>query len=164
MRILTNTIHNLNNLITYGEIKMENLNNKFMKIAIIHRAFEDHDEVEKVAEVKVYRGADLNENISFANRVTQNIEGSWSRDKYMTNGDLNEDYNPWINVIKPLKVDANDKQWGHRSTSEGDVFLLDTGEAYIYAKRGLHQVDLDKLLKIDSRTYIGNEVLSDIKI
>ena len=67
---------------------MENLNNKFMKIAIIHRAFEDHDEVEKVAEVKVYIGADLNENISFANRVTQNIEGSWSRDKYMTNGDL----------------------------------------------------------------------------
>tara|TARA_R110002049_G_scaffold276635_1_gene454883 strand:+ start:186 stop:629 length:444 start_codon:yes stop_codon:yes gene_type:complete len=146
-------------------IKMENLNNEFMKISVIHRAYEEFDEIEKVAEVKVYRNANLEENISFANRVTQNIEGSWSRDKYMPNGDLNSDYNPWINVIKPLKVDANDKEWGHRSTSEGDVFVLDSGEAYIYARRGLHQIDLDKVLKLDSRdVYIGDKVLAEIKI
>jgi hypothetical protein len=152
-------------LFNYRRYKLENLNNEFMKISVIHRAYEEFDEIEKVAEVKVYRNANLEENISFANRVTQNIEGSWSRDKYMPNGDLNSDYNPWINVVKPLKVDANDKEWGHRSTSEGDVFVLDSGEAYIYARRGLHQIDLDKVLKLDSRdVYIGDKVLAEIKI
>ena len=152
-------------LFNYRRYKLKNLNNEFMKISVIHRAYEEFDEIEKVAEVKVYRNANLEENISFANRVTQNIEGSWSRDKYMPNGDLNSDYNPWINVVKPLKVDANDKEWGHRSTSEGDVFVLDSGEAYIYARRGLHQIDLDKVLKLDSRdVYIGDKVLAEIKI
>ena len=134
-------------------------------ISVYHRAFEDLGEIKKVAEVSVNKNADLEANVNFAWRVTQNIEGSWSRDKYMPNGDLNSDYNPWINVVKPLKVDANDKEWGHRSTSEGDVFVLDSGEAYIYARRGLHQIDLDKVLKLDSReVYIGDKVLAEIKI
>ena len=137
---------------------MENLNNEFMKISVIHRAYEEFDEIEKVAEVKVYRNANLEENISFANRVTQNIEGSWSRDKYMPNGDLNSDYNPWINVVKPLKVDANDKEWGHRSSSIGDVYVLESGEAYVVngRKNQLELVDLDEVLKLDGRSVISH--------
>ena len=59
------------------------MDKKFQIIKVIHRAFEDLDEVAEVAEVTVYRDANLHSNINFAWRVTQNFEGSWSRDKYM---------------------------------------------------------------------------------
>ena len=140
------------------------MDKKFQIIKVIHRAFEDLGEHEEVAEVTVYRDANLHSNINFAWRVTQNFEGSWSRDKYMPNGDLNDDYNPWVKTIKPLIVDEDDKEWGHRSTSQGDVFVLDTGEAYTFARRGLHKIDLDKILKLNSRDYLGEEVLNEIRV
>ena len=40
-------------LFNYRRYKLENLNNEFMKISVIHRAYEEFDEIEKVAEVKV---------------------------------------------------------------------------------------------------------------
>ena len=127
-------------------------------ISVYHRAFEDLGEIKKVAEVSVNKNADLEANVNFAWRVTQNIEGSWSRDKYMPNGDLNSDYNPWINVVKPLKVDANDKEWGHRSSSIGDVYVLESGEAYVVngRKNQLELVDLDEVLKLDGRSVISH--------
>ena len=140
------------------------MDKKFQIIKVIHRAYEDLGEHEEVAEVTVYRGADLNRNINFAYRVTQNLEGSWSRGKYMADGELNEDYNPWVKSIKPLKVDEDGKEWGHRSTSGGDVFVLDTGEAYTFARHGLHRIHLDKILKLDSREdYLGDELLDEIR-
>ena len=135
---------------------MENLNPKFQKISVIHRAFEDLDEIATVAEVTVNRGADLEENVNFAWRVTQNIEGSWSRDKYMPSGELNDDYSPHVKTIAPLKVDADGKAWGHRSSSIGDVYVLDTGEAYVVngRKNRLELVDLAEILKLDGRSVI----------
>jgi hypothetical protein len=135
---------------------MKNLDKKYQTIDVIHRAFEDLDEIATVAQVTVHRGADLEDNINFAWRVTQNIEGSWSRDKYMPSGELNEDYNPWVKTIKPLKVDEDGKEWGHRSSSIGDVYVLDTGEAYVVngRKNRLELVNLDEILKLDGRSVI----------
>ena len=49
------------------------MDKKFQTIKIIHRAYEALGEHEEVAEVTVYRGADLHRNINFAYRVTQNL-------------------------------------------------------------------------------------------
>ena len=137
---------------------MENLNNEFMKISVIHRAYEEFDEIEKVAEVKVYRNANLEENISFANRVTQNIEGSWSKGQYFSNGEENEDYSPYIKVVAPLEIGSDGKEWGHRSSSIGDVYVLESGEAYVVngRKNQLELVDLDEVLKLDGRSVISH--------
>ena len=129
-----------------------------MKISVIHRAYEEFDEIEKVAEVKVYRNANLEENISFANRVTQNIEGSWSKGQYFSNGEENEDYSPYIKVVAPLEIGSDGKEWGHRSSSIGDVYVLESGEAYVVngRKNQLELVDLDEVLKLDGRSVISH--------
>ena len=74
----------------------------------------------------------------------------------MPSGELNDDYNPWVKTIKPLKVDEDGKEWGHRSSSIGDVYVLDTGEAYVVngRKNRLELVNLDEILKLDGRSVI----------
>ena len=121
---------------------------KFTDIQIIHRAYEDLDEIGRVANVRVYSDTDVESNLEYAYRITQNVHGSWSRDKYMPSGDLNGDYNPWIKEIKPLKVDKNSKEWGHRSTSEGDLLVLD-GTTYKVAGFGFQEVNHDEWIKKD---------------
>jgi len=74
----------------------------------------------KVAEVDV-------ETINEAFRLTQNIEGSWSREKiFQYDGVeiINEDYDPRIKVTTDLIVSKRTGQvMGLRSTSSGDVLF-----------------------------------------
>ena len=125
-------------------------------ISIYHRAFEDLDEIQKVAEVSVNKGADLEANIDFAYRLTQNLEGSWSKGRYFSNGQVNEDYSPYVKTIAPLYTDKDGKEWGLRSTSMGDVYVLESGEAYVVngRKNRLELVDLEEILKLDGRSVI----------
>ena len=124
-------------------------------ISIYHRAFEDLDEIQKVAEVSVNKNADLESNIDFAYRVTQNIEGSWSKGRYFSNNKVNEDYSPYVKTIAPLHTDKDGKEWGLRSTSIGDVYVLE-GKAYVVNGREnrLELVDLEEILKLDGRSVI----------
>ena len=125
-------------------------------ISIYHSAFEDLDEIQKVAEVSVNKGADLEANIDFAYHVTQNLEGSWSKGRYFSNGQVNEDYSPYVKTIAPLYTDKDGKEWGLRSTSMGDVYVLESGEAYVVngRKNRLELVDLEEILKLDGRSVI----------
>ena len=125
-------------------------------ISIYHRAFEDLDEIQKVAEVSVNKDADLEANIDFAYHVTQNLEGSWSKGRYFSNGKVNEDYSPYVKTIAPLYTDKDGKEWGLRSTSIGDVYVLESGEAYVVNGREnrLELVDLEEILKLDGRSVI----------
>ena len=127
-------------------------------ISVYHRAFEDVAEIKKVAEVSVNKNADLESNVDFAWRVTQNIEGSWSKGQYFSNGEVNEDYSPYIKVVAPLEIGSDGKEWGHRSSSIGDVYVLESGEAYVVngRKNQLELVDLDEVLKLDGRSVISH--------
>ena len=86
--------------------------------------------------------------------MESNIEGSWSKGEYLENGDLNEDFSEWVETIAPLEIGDNGKVWGHRSSSQGDVYVLDTGEAYVVGRNKLEQVNLDEILKLDGRASI----------
>ena len=125
-------------------------------ISVYHRAFEDVAEIKKVAEVSVNKNADLEANIDFAYHVTQNLEGSWSKGRYFSNGQVNEDYSPYVKTIAPLYTDKDGKEWGLRSTSMGDVYVLESGEAYVVngRKNRLELVDLEEILKLDGRSVI----------
>ena len=57
-------------------------------------------------------------------RLTQNIDGSWSRGPLFETGEENYDYDPRIEVVASLSVDANGKTWGLRSTMMFDEMEL----------------------------------------
>ena len=57
-------------------------------------------------------------------RLTQNIDGSWSRDKIFEDGEENSDFDNRVEVVAPLTVDANGKTWGLRSTMMFDEMEL----------------------------------------
>jgi hypothetical protein len=97
---------------------------KTMKATLIHSAFEN--EAVRVAEINV---ADMQgtEALEYVFRVTQNLEGSWSKGPAIEwDGEIhnNPDFNPNITVTEPLKVGKNGNTYGHRSTSVGDYVLL----------------------------------------
>jgi len=125
-------------------------------ISVYHRAFEDVNEIKKVAEVEINKDADLEANVNWAWRVTQNIEGSWSKGRYFNNGEVNEDYSPYVKVVAPLEETADGKSMGHRSSAIGDVYVFESGEAYVVNGREnrLELVDLDAILKLDGRASI----------
>ena len=93
---------------------------------VIHGAFEDTPRTVAFVEVGERTGSDA---LEYAYRRTQNIEGSWSKGPVIEwdgeehdNGDYSED----ITVMQPLHVDADGKEWGHRSTSVGDHIVFGT--------------------------------------
>lgn len=73
--------------------------------------------------------------LEMAWRLTQNIEGSWSRGPLFETGEENYDYDPRIEVVASLRVDANGKTWGHRSSMVLDEFELN-GETYVCKTSG----------------------------
>jgi len=95
------------------------------QVAVIHSAFSDRDAPRTVAFVEV--GTREGEAaLEYAYRVTQNLEGSWSKGPTFewdgTEYD-NPDFNPDITVMAPLpEHDGN--TYGLRSTSMGDQMLL----------------------------------------
>ena len=64
--------------------------------------------------------------LEMAYKGTQNLDGSWSMGETLKQfGETikNEDYNPNVEVMKPLVV-QDGRQWGHRSSMVGDVFMF----------------------------------------
>ena len=95
------------------------------QVAVIHTAFEDTPRTVALVEVGNRTGNDA---LEYAYRLTQNIEGSWSKGPTIEwegeehdNGDYSED----ITVMAPLHKEGN-KTYGLRSTSMGDHILFGT--------------------------------------
>jgi hypothetical protein len=106
---------------------------------VIHTAFEDTPRTVAFVEVGDRTGSDA---LEYAYRLTQNIEGSWSKGPVMEwegqehdNGDYSQD----ITVMQPLHVDADGKEWGHRSTSMGDQILFGTAK-YVVGAVGFEEI------------------------
>jgi len=92
---------------------------------VIHGAFEDTPRTVAMVEVGERTGNDA---LEYAYRLTQNIEGSWSKGPTIEwegeehdNGDYSQD----ITVMAPLHKEGN-KTYGLRSTSMGDHILFGT--------------------------------------
>lgn len=73
---------------------------------------------------------------------TQNLSGSWSKGAWFEwDGEQieNRDYDPRIEVIKPLEV-SDGYEWGHRSSNLGDRFIID-GKTYEVDVVGFKEID-----------------------
>lgn len=77
----------------------------------------DTYEYEHVATVEC-QSSDVDENLEYAFRWTQNIYDSWSKE-------LAEDRNPNVTIVKPLYVSTTGDLYGHRSSMAGDRFVAD---------------------------------------
>jgi len=93
--------------------------------AVIHTAFEDTPRTVAFVEVGDRTGNDA---LEYAYRLTQNIEGSWSKGPVIEwDGEThdNGDYSKDITVMQPLHV-SEGREYGLRSTSVGDHILFGT--------------------------------------
>ena len=93
------------------------------QVAVIHTAFEDVPNTVALVEVGNREGTDA---LEYAYRVTQNIEGSWSKGEtfdFKGETHVNKDYNEDITVMAPLEV-IDGVEYGLRSTSMNDQMLL----------------------------------------
>jgi len=93
------------------------------QVAVIHTAFEEVPNTVAFVEVGNREGTDA---LEYAYRVTQNLEGSWSKGKtFEFKGETyeNKDYNEDITVMAPLEV-IDGVEYGLRSTSMNDQMLL----------------------------------------
>ena len=110
-----------------------------MKITVIHKAFEDTAYTAAEVDVADMQGTEA---LEYAYRVTQNIEGSWSKGPAIEwEGKIhnNPDYNPNITVIQPLH-EKNGNTYGLRSTSMGDEMIM-AGKTYRVASFGFTKVE-----------------------
>ena len=103
-----------------------------MIATLIHSAF--NDEPETVAKIDVGNRTGMSA-LEYVYRVTQNIEGSWSKGEYFDGGEPNPDYNEDIQLTTMLERDLDGVTWGLRSTSMGDVVELQ-GKRYVVAAMG----------------------------
>ena len=103
-----------------------------MIATLIHSAF--NDEPEQVAKIDVGTRTGMSA-LEYVYRVTQNIEGSWSKGEWFDDGTENPDYNQDIQLTTDLIVDEEGTVWGLRSTSMGDVVELQ-GRRYVVAAMG----------------------------
>ena len=103
-----------------------------MIATLIHKAFSDTPET--VAKVAVGNRKGMLA-LEYVYRVSQNIEGSWSKGEFFDSGEPNPDYNPDIQLTTDLTVDEEGVTWGLRSTSMGDVIELQ-GKRWVIAAMG----------------------------
>ena len=103
-----------------------------MIATLIHKAFSDTPETVAKIDVGNRTGQSA---LDYVYRVTQNIEGSWSKGEYFDDGTLNPDYNEDIRLTTMLDTDEDGVTWGLRSTSMGDVIELQ-GRRYVVAAMG----------------------------
>jgi hypothetical protein len=92
---------------------------------VIHGAFEDTPRTVAFVEVGERTGSDA---LEYAYRLTQNIDGSWSKGpviEWEGQEHDNGDYSADITVMQPLHVNEG-KTYGLRSTSVGDHILFGT--------------------------------------
>lgn len=76
--------------------------------------------------------------LEYTFRVTQNIEGSWSRGEWFEDGTKNADHQPTVSVVAPLLVSGG-VTYGHRSSMVGDRFVLD-GKTFEVAWTGFREI------------------------
>jgi hypothetical protein len=57
-------------------------------------------------------------------RLTQNIDGSWSRSQFFEDGEENSDFDNRVELLVPLIQDDNGKIFGLRSTMMFDEMEL----------------------------------------
>ena len=94
-----------------------------MKVAVIHTAFEETPNTVAFVNVGEREGTDA---LEYAYRVTQNLEGSWSKgETFEFKGETytNKDYNDDVTVMAALPV-SDGVEYGLRSTSMHDQILL----------------------------------------
>ena len=104
-----------------------------MQVIVKHMDF-DTNEFVAVAEVDVTELHQLSrmDQLEYAYRWTNNIEGSWSMK-------IGADANEAVTVVAPFYTDASGKQWGHRSTSVGDCMEIN-GTEYKVGAFGFERV------------------------
>ena len=108
-----------------------------MKVTVVHTAFEDAPRI--VAEVEAPH-AKVEEALEYAYRWTNNVMGSWSIKREMISEDYaNGDLNDAGTVKAPLHVDDKGNEWGHRSTSVGDMMHVD-GRSFEVARMGFQEL------------------------
>ena len=95
---------------------------KNFTITVIHASFLEPGETPKAVAKVTTSGMDLFEATEYAYRYTNNVDGSWSMK-------IGEDANDAVEVIAPL-IQHNGKAYGLRSTSVGDVMIVDDGEGF----------------------------------
>lgn len=91
-----------------------------------------------VADVNVEHLNELNAQLDYAYRWTNNIGGSWSRPMTFEDGMPNDDFNPHVKRLVPLHV-YGERVYGLRSSMIGDVFERD-GQKYVVATFGFEPV------------------------
>ena len=106
-----------------------------MIATLIHSAF--NDEPETVAKIDVGNRTGQAA-LDYVYRITQNIEGSWSKGELLDDGTENPDYNQDIRLTTMLDTDEDGVTWGLRSTSMGDVIELQ-GRRYVVAAMGFKE-------------------------
>ena len=108
-----------------------------MKVTVVHTAFEDAPRI--VAEVDAPQ-AKVEEALEYAYRWTNNVMGSWSIKREMISEDYaNGDLNDAVTVKAPLHVDDKGQEWGHRSTSVGDMMHVN-GRTFEVASLGFQEL------------------------
>ena len=103
---------------------------------VYHNAFGDKDVY--VANVNIADDVPVMEALEEVYRKTNNIEGSWSKGptfEFKGQTIKNSDYSENVEVVKPLYVDEEGVEWGHRSLSVGDYVIVD-GTKYNCANFG----------------------------
>jgi len=95
------------------EVHHKNINRDGDKVDFVH-----------AADVFVdFPVADVDEALEYAYRWTQNIEGSWSRDKILEDGSENLDWCEDVTSVQPLH-EIDGKTYGLQSTSMGDRLVV----------------------------------------
>ena len=109
-----------------------------MIATLIHSAFNDQPETVAKIDVGTRTGMAA---LEYVYRVTQNINGSWSKGELFDDGTPNPDYNQDIQLTTMLDTDEDGVTWGLRSTSMGDIVELQ-GKRYVVAAMGFKEESL----------------------
>ena len=109
-----------------------------MIATLIHSAFNDQPETVAKIDVGTRTGMAA---LEYVYRVTQNINGSWSKGELFDDGTANPDYNQDIQLTTMLDTDEDGVTWGLRSTSMGDIVELQ-GKRYVVAAMGFKEESL----------------------
>ena len=96
---------------------------KNFTITVIHASFLEEGETAKAVAKVTTSGLDLFQATEYAYRYTNNIDGSWSMK-------IGEDACDDVEVLAPL-IQHKGKAYGLRSTSVGDVMIVDDGEGFV---------------------------------
>ena len=78
----------------------------------------------------------INEALEYAYRWTQNLGGSWSMEP-----NDNPDYNPAVEVMKPLSTWSDGRLMGHRSSMMYDRMIVD-GTTYEVSAFGFRKMEI----------------------